>query len=94
MPQQSSATLTPMPNQLPHQKDLVHQSSAAHHTLLQSSASSTESNSHAPPTSVPTYSRPVEATPDTTSALSNTSQVYQQPDLATNVNMPYHVVPK
>ena len=94
IPQQSSATLTPMPNQLPHQKDLVHQSSAAHHTLLQSSASSTENNSHAPPTSVPTYSRPVEATPDTTSALSNTSQVYQQPDLATNVNTPYHVVPK
>ena len=81
-PQQSSAT---------HQKDLVHQSSAGHHTFLQSPTSSTESNS---PTSVSTYSRPIEATPDTTSALSNTSKVYQQPDLATNVYTPYHIVPK
>ena len=80
-----------MPNQLPHQKDLVHQSSAGHHTFLQSPASSIESNL---PTSILTYPRPIEATPDTMLALSKTSEVYQQPDLATNVYMPYHIVPK
>ena len=82
MSQQSLVILTPIPNQLPHQKNLVHQSLAVHHTLFQSSTLSTESNSHAPPTFVPTYSRPVEATSDTISALSNTSQVYQKSEPA------------